>query len=52
VLHVTSTARSTDTTVTIVGPHAFSPSSVTIRAGGKVTWTWMASGHSVTSGTP
>ena len=30
----------------------FSPYTVTIQPGDKVTWVWKASGHSVTSGTP
>ena len=34
------------------GDHSFSPVSVSIQQGDTVKWTWRASGHSVTSGTP
>lgn len=36
------------------GSQAFSPASVTIAAGGSVTWTWASSGHNVVgdNGTP
>ena len=34
------------------GDHSFSPVSVSIQQGDTVKWTWKASGHSVTSGTP
>src|SRR6188474_1683797 len=34
------------------GQLQFSPSSLAIQVGDTVTWTWKASGHSVTSGTP
>ena len=34
------------------GGNNFSPSSVTIQTGDRVRWTWAASGHSTTSGTP
>jgi len=34
------------------GDHSFSPGSVSIQQGDTVKWTWRASGHSVTSGTP
>lgn len=34
------------------GQLVFSPSSVSIQVGDTVTWTWKASGHSVTSGVP
>src|ERR1700682_6691720 len=42
-------------TVTVTvgdGGFFFSPSSVTIQRGDTVQWTWSASGHSSTSGTP
>ncbi len=36
-----------------VANNAFSPTSVLLASGGTVTWTWVGSGHSVTSdGTP
>jgi len=47
-------ASATTVNVTI-GPNGdliFSPSSVTIRPGDKVKWTWGSSGHSTTSGSP
>jgi plastocyanin len=50
-VHVSATATSIDTTVSVVN-NAYNPSSVTIRPGGKVTWNWAGSNHSVTSGTP
>ena len=43
------------TTVTVLvgnGGNNFSPSFVTIHPGDTVQWTWSASGHSSTSGTP
>ena len=42
-------------TVTVTvgnGGFLFSPSSVTIRPGDTVKWTWSSAGHSTTSGTP
>src|SRR5690242_1472264 len=42
-------------TVTVTvgnGGLVFTPSSVTIQVGDTVRWTWSASGHSSTSGTP
>lgn len=38
------------TTATVqVTNNAFSPASVSLSSGGSVTWTWVGSGHSVTS---
>jgi len=49
----TRPADAATTTVTVGdGGFFFFPSSVTINAGDTVQWTWSASGHSSTSGTP
>ena len=47
---VNSTATAPDSTATVtVGDSAFTPSSVTIAAGGTVTWTWTGkNSHNVT----
>jgi plastocyanin len=42
---------SVDVTVAPSGTLTFSPSSVSIKPGGSVNWTWASSGHTVTSGT-
>lgn len=50
-----SATSSTDTAEVVVGPggsRTFSPTSVTVKVGGHVRWTWGSSGHTVTSGTP
>ncbi|HEY3663838.1 MAG TPA: plastocyanin/azurin family copper-binding protein [Chthoniobacterales bacterium] len=47
-----SSAATVSVDVAPGGQLMFSPSTVSIRAGDTVTWTWRASGHSVTSGTP
>src|SRR4029077_16654544 len=41
-----------DVTIGPDGSLVFSPSSVTIHPGDQVRWTWGASGHSTTSGSP
>ena len=46
---VSSTGNPVDTTAVSIGDNAFSPSSVTIKVGGVVTWTWTGSNqHNVT----
>ena len=50
-----SASSSTDLAEVVVGPGGsltFSPSSVTVKVGGQVRWTWASGGHTVTSGTP
>lgn len=49
-----ATASATTFSVDVApgGQLMFSPASVSIQAGDTVTWSWRASGHSVTSGTP
>jgi len=47
-----ASAMTIDVTVGPGGNLVFSPSSVTIRPGDQVRWTWSSSGHSTTSGSP
>jgi plastocyanin len=47
-----ASATTVDVTVGPNGNLVFSPSSVTIRPGDQVRWTWGSSGHSTTSGSP
>src|SRR5580765_6407526 len=47
-----ASARTVYVTVGPGGDLVFSPSSVTIRPGDQVQWTWGSSGHSTTSGSP
>jgi plastocyanin len=47
-----ATSTTVDVTVAPGGTLTFSPSTVNISVGDTVRWTWAASGHSVTSGTP
>ena len=49
-----SSSSTTDSALVTVGSGGlrFDPSSVTVKVGGHVRWTWASGGHSVTSGTP
>jgi len=47
-----ASAMTVDVTVAPGGNFVFSPSSVTIRPGDTVRWTWADDFHSTTSGTP
>jgi plastocyanin len=47
-----ASAMTVDVTIGPNGNLVFSPSSVTIRPGDQVRWTWVPAGHSTTSGSP